>query len=177
VSSARAKYYIYALAASRTMEGFLVPGRFFVTSGVATGAASDLNALDLALREAGIANCNLVGVSSILPEGSFQVEPSRLPTGAITFCVLAKMAGPEGDRVGAGIAWSFGRTRGGERYGIVAEHTGPELPSEIEGIARADLLGMAEARDMVLEEVKTEVVSTLCRDGYGAAVTALVYVL
>jgi arginine decarboxylase len=159
------------------MEGFLVPGRYFVTSGVATGAASELNALDMALREAGIGDCNLVGVSSIIPPGSFEIEPFRLPTGAVTFCVLAKMAGPEGDRVGAGVAWSFGRPRGGDMYGIVAEHTGPELPSEIEGIARADLMGMAEARDMVLDKVRTEVVSTLCRDGYGAAVAALVYVL
>ncbi|NIW83357.1 MAG: hypothetical protein GWN18_12525 [Thermoplasmata archaeon] len=86
------------------------------------------------------------------------------------------MAGGDGERVGAGIAWSWGRTQGGERYGIVAEHTGSELPSEIEGIVRADLLGMAEARNMVLEDTKAQVESTLCRDGYGAAVAALVYV-
>ncbi len=169
-------YYKYALTAWETMEGFLVPGRFFVTSGTATGAASGLNALDMAFREAGIGDCNLVGVSSIIPSGAKEIAPMSIPKGAVIFCVLARMAGGDGERVGAGIAWSWGRTQGGERYGIVAEHTGSELPSEIEGIVRADLLGMAEARNMVLEDTKAQVESTLCRDGYGAAVAALVYV-
>jgi arginine decarboxylase len=159
------------------MEGFLLPRRYFVTSGVAEGAASELNAFDMALRQAGISDCNLVGVSSIIPSEATPVEPVPIPPGAITFCVLAEMTGAEGDRVGAGLAWAMGTTRDGQMFGIVAEHTGPELPSGIEALARADLMGMAEARDMVLEEVRTEVVSTLCRDGFGSAVTALVYVL
>ncbi len=173
--ASRAMYYKYALTAWETMEGFLVPSRFFVTSGIATGAASELNALDMAFRAAGIGDCNLVGVSSIIPSGAREVTPVPVPKGAITFCVLASMEGGEGDRVGAGISWARGRTQGGERYGIVAEHTGSELPSEIESIVRADLLGMAEARHMVLEDTKARVESTLCRDGCGAAVAALVY--
>ena len=147
-----------------------------MTSGTATGVASELNALDVALREADISDCNLVGVSSIIPSGAREVAPMGIPKGAITFCVLAHMEGAEGDRVGAGLAWAWGRTQGGERYGIVAEHHGSELPSEIESIVRADLLGMAEARHMVLEETKTRIESTICRDGFGAAVAALVYV-
>jgi arginine decarboxylase len=169
-------YYIYALAAWANMEGFLVPGRFFVTSGVATGAPSELNAQDLALRGAGIGECNLVGVSSIIPSGAEETEPIPIPKGAVTFCVLAKMAGEEGERVGAGLAWAWGRTQGGERYGIVAEHHGSGLPSEIEGVVRADLLGMAEARLMVLEDVHTRVESVICREGFGCAVAVLVYV-
>lgn len=170
-------YYKYALARSTPMEGFLLPQRFFVTSGVAEGAPSELNAFDLALKAAGIDNCNLVGVSSIIPGDAFEIEPLRVPTGAITFCVLADITGTDGERAGAGLAWAFGRTHGGERFGIVAEHTGGELPSEIEAVVRADLLGMAEAREMVLEDVRTTAVSTLCGDGFGSAVAALVYVL
>jgi arginine decarboxylase len=168
-------YYKYALAASTSMDGFLVPERFFVTSGVADGAASELNAFDMALKDAGITDLNLVGVSSIIPADARETEPIEMPKGAITFCVLAKMTGEEGKRVGAGLAWSWGRNQDGERYGIVAEHSGSQLPSEIESIVRADLLGMAEARDMVLEEVQTRVESTICRDGHGCAVVALVY--
>ncbi len=157
------------------MDGFWVPKRFFVTSGIATGAESELNAFDRALREAGVTDCNLVGVSSIIPTDARETEPIPIPKGAITFCVLARMTGGEGGRVGAGLAWAWGTTQGGERYGIVAEHHGNQLASEIESIVRADLLGMAEARDMVLEEVHTRVESVLCREGFGSAVAALVY--
>ena len=43
-----------------TMDDFLVPKRFFVTSGVAEGAMSELSAFDLALKDAGITDLNLV---------------------------------------------------------------------------------------------------------------------
>jgi arginine decarboxylase len=168
-------YYIYGLAASRPMDGLWVPKRFFVTSGVATGAGSELNAFDMALRDAGITDLNLVGVSSIIPVGAEEVQPIQIPKGAITFCVMARMAGEEGTRVGAGLAWAWGTDAAGERFGIVAEHHGRELPSEIESIVRADLLGMAEAREMVMENVHTTVESIICRDGHGCAVVALVY--
>ena len=158
------------------MEGFLVPGRFFVTSGVANGAPSELNAQDLAFREAGIGDCNLVGVSSIIPPGANEIRPIPIPKGAVTFCVLAKMTGEEGERVGAGLAWAWGRTQSRERYGIVAEHHGSGLPSEIESLVRADLLGMAEARHMVLEDVHTRIESVICKEGFGCAAAVLVYV-
>ena len=170
-------YYKYGIAASTSMDGFLVPKRFFVTSGISEGAVSELNAFDLALRDAGVTDCNLVGVSSIIPSGAEETEPVPIPKGAITFCVLAEMVGSGGERAGAGLAWSFGTTQEGERFGIVAEHTGGELPSEIEATVQADLMVMAEAREMVLENVRTTAVSTLCRDGFGSAVAALVYVL
>ncbi len=154
----------------------MVPGRFFVTSGVANGAPSELNAQDLALREAGIGDCNLVGVSSIIPSGAKEIRPVPIPKGAVTFCVLTRMTGAEGERVGAGLAWAWGRTQAGERYGIVAELQGNGLPSEIESLVRADLLGMAEARHMVLEDIHTRVESVICREGFGCAVAILVYV-
>lgn len=169
-------YYKYALVRSTTMDGFLVPGRYFVTSGVANGAPSELNAADIALLEAGLGDCNLVGVSSIIPSGAEEVGPVPIPKGAVTFCVLARMTGEEGDRVGAGLAWAMGRTQDGRRYGIVAENHGSGLPNEIESLVRADLLGMAQARRMVLEEVRTRVESITCRDGHGCAVVVLVYV-
>jgi pyruvoyl-dependent arginine decarboxylase len=168
-------YYKYSSAASTPMNGFMVPKRFFVTSGVATGAASELNAFDLALDDAGISGCNLVPVSSILPTEAEYIEPLQIPKGAITFCVMAKMAAEEGTRVGAGLAWAWGTDAEGDRYGIVAEHHGSELPSEIELIVKGDLLGMAEARQMAIERVNSRVESTLCMDGFGSAVAVLVY--
>jgi arginine decarboxylase len=117
-----------------------------------------------------------VTVSSIIPAGANQIAPTDVPKGAITHCVLASMTGGESERVGAGIAWAFGRTPSGERYGLVAEYHGSELPSEIDSIVRADLLGMAEVRGMVLEKVQTRVESTICKGGFGAAVSLLVLI-
>jgi arginine decarboxylase len=168
-------YYKYALAISCLMEGFLVPKRFFVVSGVAHDGISDLNALDLALKDAGVPDCNLVGVSSIIPSGAQETGPVDIPKGAITFCVLAKMTGRSGERLGCGLAWAWGTAREGERYGIVAEYCGGDMKGDIESIVRAELLGMAEARDMVLEEIHTRVESTLCEGEHGCVVTALVY--
>jgi len=170
-----ATYYKYALIASTTMEGFLVPKRFFVTSGVALDAGSELNAFDLALRDAGITDCNLVGVSSIIPPGAEETGNVDIPKGAITFCVMAKMTGGSGQRLGCGLAWSWGTTRDGARFGIVAEHHSSGMKGDIDGIVRAELLAMAEARDMVLEDVHTRVISTICQGEHGCVVAALVY--
>ena len=157
------------------MEGFLVPKRFFVTSGVALEAGSELNAFDLALRDAGITDCNLVGVSSIIPTGAEETGPVDIPKGAITFCVMAKMTGRSGQRLGCGLAWSWGTTPDEERFGIVAEHHAGDLKGDIDSIVRAELMAMAEARDMVLENVHTRVESALCVGEHGCVVAALVY--
>ena len=69
------------------------PGRIFLTKGVGT-ATTKLVSFELALRNAGISQVNLVRVSSIYPpyckviparEGAKELQP-----GAITFCVLSE---------------------------------------------------------------------------------------
>ena len=47
----------------------LMPRKFFVTSGTALSDISEMNAFDQALVEAGIAEANLVPVSSIFLQG------------------------------------------------------------------------------------------------------------
>jgi len=49
------------------------------------------------------------------------------------------------------------------------------VKGDIEGIVRAELLDMAKARDMALEEIHTRVESTLCKGERGCVVAALVY--
>jgi arginine decarboxylase len=158
------------------MVGPWVPRRFFVTSGVAHDGASELNAFDLALKDAGITQCNLVEVSSILPPDCEEVEPARIPTGAVTFCVMAKMAGTKGERIGAGLAWAWGTTAGGERHGIVAEHHGSSAEAELEHMLLIKLRRMAEVRGMEMEGPRTLVRSVVCDGAYGCAVSVLVLV-
>lgn len=158
------------------MTGFLVPRKFFVTSGVAHDGSSFLNAFDLALEEAGITQCNLVEVSSILPPDSEEIQPMTIPAGAITFCVMAKMAGTLGERIGAGLAWAWGELPNGEKYGIVAEHHGNSAETEIERMLIMKIQRMAEVRDLKVTSSQTRVVSTVCEGNYGCVVSVLVYV-
>src|SRR2546428_4239739 len=84
-----------------------IPTKFFVTSGKAVSKVSDLNAFDEALQNAGLAEQNIVSVSSVLPVGIKPVRRRDLPMGAITHCVLAQQRGGEGETVSAGIAYGF----------------------------------------------------------------------
>src|SRR5256885_14953260 len=81
-----------------------LPTKFFVTSGKAVSKVSDLNAFDEALQNAGLAEQNIVSVSSVLPVGIRAVRRRDLPMGAITHCVLAPQRGGEGQTISAGLA-------------------------------------------------------------------------
>ncbi len=88
----------------------MIPKEFFITSGKALSPVSELNAFDLALKKAGIAQCNLVCVSSILPKNCVQISTHNIAAGSITHCVLARMDGDDGTTVGAGIAWTWAKS-------------------------------------------------------------------
>jgi arginine decarboxylase len=156
------------------MEGFMVPRRFFVVSGEAHDGASELNAFDLALKDAGITQCNLVEVSSILPPGCEEIGTMDIPKGAITFCVMARMAGTLGERIGCGLAWTWGTTASGERFGIVAEHHGSSPADEIQRMLQVKLERMAEVRGMEIESPSSSVRSMVCEGNYGCVVAVLV---
>src|SRR2546428_10933329 len=100
-----------------------LPTKFFVTSGKAVSKVSDLNAFDEALQNAGLAEQNIVSVSSVLPIGIKAVRRRDLPMGAITHCVLAQQRGGEGETISAGIAFGFrddgsgGYVAGGHMHG------------------------------------------------------------
>jgi len=82
------------------IHGIFLPKKFFITTGVATSSVSPLNAFDAALVKAGIAQCNLVNVSSILPPDAELVESVPITPGTITFTVMARMDGAPGETIG-----------------------------------------------------------------------------
>ena len=102
----------------------MVPTRVFFTKGV--GRHKDyLQSFELALRDAGISFLNLVTVSSILPPGC-KIIPrekglSELNPGQITFCVMARNATNEPNRL---IAASVGLAVPSDNstYGYLSEH-------------------------------------------------------
>ncbi len=96
----------------------------FFTKGV--GRHKDyLQSFELALRDAGIEKCNIVTVSSIYPPGCKRITKDDglklLSPGGITFCVMARNATNEPNRL---IAASIGVAQPSDetQYGYLSEH-------------------------------------------------------
>lgn len=101
-----------------------VPKRVFLTKGL--GRHKDyLQSFELALRDAGIEKCNIVTVSSIFPPGckiiSKEEGIKELKAGEVTFCVMARNATNEPNRL---VASSVGIAIPAESdvYGYLSEH-------------------------------------------------------
>jgi arginine decarboxylase len=157
----------------------MIHSKFFLTKGKAVSSTSQLNAFDSALRIAGIDQCNLVQVSSILPENAKESKLTKIPPGAITFCVLSKMDGVSGDLISAGVGYAICHDKKrGKEYGIVTEDHGYKDPAYIEDELMRKLHEMAEARNMKIKRAKTviEHIKTVPKNKYGSAIVALVYV-
>lgn len=148
-----------------------VPSRFFVTHGTATSAVSDLNAFDLALMEADMAEQNLVAVSSVIPDGAVRTEDRRMPRGGITFCVLAQSRGT--GLLSAGIAYAY---REDGKGGYVAES---HLHGDADSVRRdleAKIAEMARTRGIRLGDPVFEIASVDVPAGeYGCALASLVF--
>jgi arginine decarboxylase len=159
------------------IHGLFLPKKFFLTSGCATSSTSPLNAFDAALIKAGIGQCNLVSVSSILPPDAEKMESFEITPGTITFCVLARMDGDPGETIGAGIGWAWGITADERKYGIVAEAHGYKDREAIDRELKWKLQEMAKLRQMRLIHVETKPECLEVPKGkYGSATVALVYV-
>lgn len=149
------------------------PQRYFVCSGTATSTVSGLNAFDQALLQAGIAEQNLVPVSSVLPKGIREVEPVQIQRGAITHCVLAQERGTEGEAISAGIAYGF---RGDGEGGYVAEGHGHMGAKSLTEVLEWKLNEIAKHREIELKDTRVQIESLeVPMNAYGACVTALVF--
>jgi len=151
----------------------MVPKEFFVTSGKAFSPTSELNAFDEALKNAGIAHCNLVQVTSILPKGCIQRERIDIPVGAITYAVIAKMDGTEGQNIGAAIAWAWEKNG---KNGIVAETHGFMDDEALLEIAEWKIEEMAKVRAMEIGKINyVHETMRVPMDNYGCVIAALVF--
>ena len=120
----------------------MVPVRIFFTSGVGTHP-HELASFEGALRDAGIAKFNLVHVSSILPPGckriSWQQGLKFLSPGEIVYCVMARVATNEPNRL---IASSIGvavPADSNKQHGYLSEHHSYGQTDEAAGDYAEDL--------------------------------------
>jgi arginine decarboxylase len=101
-----------------------LPKKIFLTKGVGRHR-EELTSFELALRNAGIAACNLVHVSSIFPAGCKLISKSeglkQLSPGEVVFAVLSQNRTKEPHRL---IAASVGLAMPADRrqYGYLSEH-------------------------------------------------------
>lgn len=151
----------------------MIPKEFFITSGKAISPVSELNAFDLALKKAGIAQCNLVSVSSILPKDCAEIKKHNIPAGCITHSVLARMDGAEGTNIGAGIAWAWAKSK---KYGLVAEAHGYMDKKAIQQTLEWKMKEMAKIRGIQIGNIQMLLeVLRVPMDNYGCVISALVY--
>ncbi|EQB69586.1 pyruvoyl-dependent arginine decarboxylase [Cuniculiplasma divulgatum] len=102
----------------------LVPSKLFFTRGVGRGDTM-LRSFEEALRDAGIAQFNIVAVSSIFPPGAQIVSREEglnyLNPGQILFTVLARNASNEMNRMlSSAIGYAIPTDR--SRWGYLSEH-------------------------------------------------------
>ena len=102
----------------------MIPSSFFLTKGVGVHKEK-LNSFELALRDAGISQFNLVPVSSILPPDCKRISKEKglslLKPGQIVFCVLSHNETNEPNRLisaSVGCAIVADKTQ----YGYLSEH-------------------------------------------------------
>jgi len=152
----------------------MIPKAFFVTSGKALSKVSRLNTFDLALKDAGIAQCNLVSVSSIIPPNCEETALKTLPVGSITYAVISKAEG-KGEMISAGIAWGVGKRDG---PGIVAEAYGKMNEATARKKLDKKIQEMANIRGIKLGEVKYRIETLDVPDNsYGCVAAVLVFLL
>ena len=102
----------------------MVPKKVFFTKGVGKHK-HELQSFELALRNAGIEKCNIVGVSSIVPPNCKIITREKgidcLQPGQITYCVMSRNSTNEPNRlVGAAIGVAIPKER--DSYGYISEH-------------------------------------------------------
>jgi len=103
----------------------VVPTKVFLTKGIGR-SNTQLGSFEEALRDAGIAYCNLVYVSSIFPPGAEYIKRDEgireLNPGQIVFCVMSKLSSCEPSRkISASVGLALPKDRR-TWHGYLSEH-------------------------------------------------------
>jgi arginine decarboxylase len=142
----------------------------YLASATGTGTTK-LSAFDNALYSAGIANFNLIQLSSVIPAGSNIVEYDGKDIGKWgdrLYMVMAEARTEDfGHEVWAGIGWVQDEET---KRGLFVEHTG-ESKQAVEDSIRASLVDLMKTREVDFGEIHMKISGT---KSDGGAVCALV---
>jgi len=154
------------------MKTGLKPKKFFVVGGKGLSKVSKLNAFDMALKKAGISQCNLVPVSSILPRDIEEISPVQIEAGEITFVIMARQDGEGGEEISAGLAWA--RTND---FGLVVEGHGSSS-EDLKVQLKNKVMEMADIRNLKIKSLNYRIEKLkIPLEYYGSVIVALVLAL
>jgi arginine decarboxylase len=149
--------------------------KIIVTTGVGTGP-TELAAFDTALLDAGVANYNLIPLSSVIPPGSVlkrekYVTPEN-EYGHRLYVVMSQQETSEpGEEAWAGVGW----TQDDTGKGLFVEHHGSSEIWVKEAIYDSLRTMMANRNDYVDCPIYHEIVGVRCADQPVSAVAIAVY--
>ena len=131
----------------------LIPTKVFFTKGVGRHK-SELGSFERALRDAGIAQFNLVEVSSIFPPNAEMVSKEEglkyLKPGQIVFVVMARNSSNELNRlISASVGLAIPKDK--SKYGYLSEHHSFGETAEVAGDYAEDLAAEMLASTMGLQ--------------------------
>lgn len=105
------------------------PTKFALVSGTSEGSTR-LNAFDHALLNAGVGNCNLLKVSSILPPGAKQVAKINIPPGSLVPIAYGSLSADiPGELIAAAVGVGICDQ---DNYGVIMEYSGRTSKDEAE---------------------------------------------
>jgi len=148
--------------------------RIYVTSGTGEGK-TDISAFDAALANAGIANYNLIYLSSIIPEKSIieikKLKPKEAEYGKKLYIVIARCDQDIfGKEAWAGLGWTRDKTG----RGLFAEHKSESKETVIR-LIRNSLEDMKKTRTYKYGGINYAVAGIKCKNKPVCAVVAAVY--
>ncbi|MBI5716437.1 MAG: pyruvoyl-dependent arginine decarboxylase [Burkholderiales bacterium] len=150
-------------------------GAIALATGLGEGP-TPLAAFDAALLDAGVANYNLICLSSVIPPGSV-IERRRWHTpradwGRRLYCVLSQMReGRPGHAAQAGIGWVRDEATGSGLF-VELHH---EDRAQLDADLRATLRSMQAQRGVHFGAIHTEIASATCRAQPVCALVIAVY--
>ncbi len=135
-----------------------------ISQGIGTGP-TQLSAFDKALNEAGVANFNLIYLSSVIPPGSQVVGVKNQNIagewGDKLYVVMAQLrTSTRHEEVWAGVGWVQDPKTG---KGLFVEHEG-HTKSEVVGNIEASLKALSKTRKTQFGPIKMKVVGARCED-------------
>ena len=150
--------------------------KIHLSAGTGTGP-TELSAFDQALVKAGVANYNLIYLSSVLPPNS-EVSIDERPQkhggewGDKLYVVMAqKRTSQRNQEVWAGVGWIQDPET---KRGLLVEHEG-HSEAEVRADIQHSLKALAENRRMEFSEPQMHIVGTKCVDYPVCALTVAVF--
>lgn len=162
-----------------------IPRDFFITTG---SGESDITihagSYHLALKDAGIERCNIMGYSSILPGIATEIpkpNPDELVHGSVLETIMAQSDVTKGKRATAGIifGWLFDKETGKKYGGLVCEYNGNDTEEQCaESLKKSlkELYTNGYSEKFILKDFKLITKSFKPTKKYGTAIVALCFV-